>query len=234
MSESKAVQAVVLAAGAGTRLGRPYPKPLVELANGQSILGQQISNLRGQWPDIRITIVVGFKFEMIMEEFPDVSFAYNEVYDQTNTSKSLLKALRLSGPGGVLWLNGDVVFDARILERIDGRMAADESFVCVDQAKVGAEEVKYTLGEDGGIAELSKIVAAPVGEAVGINFIGRADKATLIKHLAAVSEQDYFERAMEAAIADASVRFQPVDISDLFALEVDFQSDLDQANKHQG
>ena len=134
----------------------------------------------------------------------------------------------------MLWLNGDVVFDARILERIDGRMAADESFVCVDQAKVGAEEVKYTLGEDGGIAELSKIVAAPVGEAVGINFIGRADKATLIKHLAAVSEQDYFERAMEAAIADASVRFQPVDISDLFALEVDFQSDLDQANKHQG
>jgi hypothetical protein len=33
---------------------------------------------------------------------------YNERYDQTNTSKSLLRALKATGKGGVLWMNGDV------------------------------------------------------------------------------------------------------------------------------
>ncbi len=75
---------------------------------------QQFDNIEhsfGKNPDV--TIVVGYKLEHIIEAFPQASFVYNEEYDQTNTSKSLMRALQASQPGGVLWMNGDVVFDPR-------------------------------------------------------------------------------------------------------------------------
>ena len=224
-------QAVILAAGMGTRLGRPFPKPLTELADGQSIMQQQVGKLLHAYPGVRVMIVVGFKRDLIMEAFPDVAFAYNEFYDQTNTSKSLLKALRLSGDGGVLWLNGDVVFDERILTRVQDRIDAERSFVCVNTAAVGDEEVKYTVDGDGFIKELSKTVTGALGEAVGINFVSAADKPVLIDALAAVADDDYFERGIEVAIADSGLRVEPIDISDLFAVEVDFEADLERANQ---
>ena len=92
-----AIQVVILAAGMGTRLGKPWPKPLTPLSDGRSILQQQIDNVRSVFSDsARISIVVGFKLEMIMEAQPDATFIYNENFDQTNTSKSLLKAFRAS------------------------------------------------------------------------------------------------------------------------------------------
>ena len=141
------VQAVILAAGMGTRLGRPWPKPLTPLSDGRTIMKQQMDNVLGAFDDVRITTVVGFKLELILEEFPDVAYVYNENYDRTNTNRSLLKALRQSAPGGVLWMNGDVVFDARVIERVKDLIAAEQSFICVNTAVVGEEEVKYTVFE---------------------------------------------------------------------------------------
>ncbi len=224
-------QAVILAAGMGTRLGRPFPKPLTELADGQSIMAQQIGKLLHAYPGVRVMVVVGFKRDLIMEAFPDVAYAYNEFYDQTNTSKSLLKALRLSDDTGVLWLNGDVVFDERILSRVQDRIDAEQTFVCVNTAAVGEEEVKYTVDGEGFIQELSKTVVGALGEAVGINFVSAADKPVLIEALDRVADNDYFERGLEVAIAESGLRVEPVDISDLFAVEVDFEADLQRANE---
>jgi len=226
-----AIQVVILAAGMGTRLGKPWPKPLTPLADGRSILQQQIENIRSVFSDsARISIVVGFKLEMIMEAHPDVSFIYNEAYDQTNTSKSLLKALRASQESGVLWMNGDVVFDARVLDRVKDRIIGEKSFVCVNTATVGEEEIKYTLDSEGNIKLLSKQVKEAPGEAVGINFVSKGDKAAVIRELTSCADNEYFERGLELAIECSKIEIEPVDISDLFAVEVDFQADLDRAN----
>jgi choline kinase len=226
-----AIQVVILAAGMGTRLGKPWPKPLTPLADGRSILQQQIENVRSVFADsARVSIVVGFKLEMILEAHPDASYIYNEVYDQTNTSKSLLKALRNSHESGVLWLNGDVVFDARVLERVRDRIKNEKSFVCVNTSAVGEEEVKYTVDNRGFINALSKRVENALGEAVGINFISALHKEAAIKNLEACADNDYFERGLELAIEQDGIEIEPVDISDLFAVEVDFQADLDRAN----
>src|SRR4029453_15221436 len=68
------------------------------------------------------------------------------------------------------------------------------------------------------------------GEAVGINYVSADDKPLLIEHLAACGDQDYFERAIETAIALDGLRFRPLDISAFSAVEVDFEADLERAN----
>ncbi|MGL4338844.1 MAG: NTP transferase domain-containing protein [Rhodoglobus sp.] len=224
-------QIVILAAGMGSRLGRSLPKPLTELADGRTIMRQQFDNIRYAFgADAQITIVVGYKLEYIIEAFPEASFVYNEQYDQTNTSKSLMRALQASTTGGVLWMNGDVVFDPTALQRAAKLVARDQSFVSVNTAKVSDEEVKYTTDAEGYIHELSKTVEGGLGEAVGINYISRGDKAVLLRHLKRVGDQDYFERAVELAIEHDRLLIEPVDISDLYAVEVDFAEDLERAN----
>lgn len=225
---------VILAAGMGTRLGRPHPKSLTPLRDGRTILSQQLANIRAEFgPRAQILIVVGFKLEQIMEAAPDVAFCYNELYDQTNTSKSLLKALNATGGRGVLWLNGDVVFHPDLLARLRPLIAAGQSFVAVNTQSVGAEEVKYTVDAAGHVEQLSKQIPTgeALGEAIGINFVAPADKDVLAARLVEVADDDYFERGLELAIAHDGLAVVPVDISDLFAVEIDFAEDLDRANR---
>jgi choline kinase len=224
-------QVVILAAGMGSRLGRSLPKPLTELNDGRTIMQQQFDNIEHAFgKKTKVTIVVGYKLEHIIEAFPQASFVYNEQYDVTNTSKSLLRALRASATGGVLWMNGDVVFDPAILDRAASMMKRDQSFVTVNTSKVSDEEVKYTTSAEGYIKELSKTVKNGLGEAVGINYVSAADKAVLIHHLSKVDDQDYFERGIELAIEKNRMLVEPVDISDFYAVEVDFAEDLERAN----
>ncbi|SBS70372.1 phosphocholine cytidylyltransferase family protein [uncultured Microbacterium sp.] len=225
------LQTVILAAGMGSRLGRSLPKPLTELSDGRSIMRQQHDNIRAAFgSDARITAVVGYRAETIVEAFPEAEYVYNDRYDQTNTSKSLLRALKATGKRAVLWMNGDVVFDPRVLGRAIELIERDQSFVSVNTAKVSDEEVKYTVDAEGFIKELSKTVVGGIGEAVGINYISRADKPALIAQLGRVDDQDYFERGLELAIVENGLRLEPMDISDLYAVEVDFAEDLERAN----
>ena len=224
-------QIVILAAGMGSRLGRTLPKPLTELGDGRTIMQQQFDNIAHAFGNAAtVSIVVGYKLEHIIEAFPQATFVYNEQYDQTNTSKSLMRALRASSTGGVLWMNGDVVFDPEALKRAALLVARDQSFISVNTDRVSDEEVKYTTDAEGYIRELSKTVVGGLGEAVGINYVSREDKAALIRQLARVDAQDYFERGVELAIEQDKLRFEPVDISDLYAVEIDFAEDLARAN----
>jgi CDP-glycerol glycerophosphotransferase len=230
-----AKQVVILAAGLGTRLGKPHPKPLTPLQSGESIMRRAVNALRTAYgTDVFVTAVVGFKLDLVIEAMPDISFVYNEVYDSTNTSKSLLKALRLSQPGGVLWLNGDVVFDPRVLPLIQEHIETGRSFVCVNTESVAEEEVKYTLDDEGYIKELSKAVVGGLGEAVGINFISAEDKATLIQRLDEAGDQDYFERGIELGIEQDGLKVEALDISQFHIVEVDFDEDLTRANEFVG
>lgn len=88
---------------------------------------------------------------MILEAFPRFTFVNNENFGETNTSKSLLRALRNTDDGGVLWLNGDVVFDESLPPLLRAALERDSSFVSVNTSSVGDEEVKYDLSADGSI-----------------------------------------------------------------------------------
>jgi CDP-glycerol glycerophosphotransferase len=94
--------------------------------------------------------------------------------------------------------------------------------------------VKYTASVDGLIQELSKSVVGGLGEAVGINYIASADRATLVEHLEGCTDTDYFERGIESAIETAGMPVLALDISEFFVVEVDFATDLERANVEVG
>jgi len=226
---------VILAAGKGTRLGRSHPKPLTVLRDGRTILRQQLDHIRAAFAESaadrpRVSVVVGFGKEMIMDAAGcEATFVYNERFDETNTARSLLRALQLAAPGGVLWMNGDVVFVTGLLDHLLTHVQGG-TFVAVNTDRVADEEVKYTLDDSGHINELSKAVVGGLGEAVGINFVSAADRPVLVCHLAAVEDSDYFEKGIENAILDAGLRVRAVDISSFGVVEVDFEDDLTRAN----
>jgi choline kinase len=174
--------------------------------------------------------VVGFKKDLIMEEFSELTYVFNNVYDRTNTSKSLLKAMRKVRSDDVIWLNGDVVFDPKVLARV---VQAKTSCMAVNTASVAEEEVKYTVATDGSINQVSKIVMNALGESVGINKIVSSDIPLFIEMLERCEDDDYFERGIEFAIENG-LKIYPVDVSDVLCIEVDFTEDLEKANQELG
>jgi len=220
---------IILAAGIGSRLGNPFPKPLTPLKNGKSIMKMQVENMTSRYDVDDINVVVGFKKDLIMERFPELTYVYNPFFDQTNTSKSLLRALKKYKDKSVLWINGDVVFDKHIFDKLQPLITAKTSFVAVNTNKVGEEEVKYVL-KDGYINQLSKTVKNGAGEAVGINFISSDDIPIFINRLEECDNNDYFERGLELAINKDDLKIKAVDISQYNCMEIDFIEDLENAN----
>jgi choline kinase len=223
------IKIIILAAGIGSRLGNPFPKPLTPLKDGKSIMQKQVDNISEFFDVNDISVVVGFKKDLIMERFPDLTYVYNQFFDQTNTSKSLLKALKKNKNNSVLWLNGDVVFDQKLFSVLQKDINDQNSFIAVNTARVAEEEVKYTL-KNGFVDRLSKEVKNGLGEAVGINFIAAKDMAVFIEYLEQCGDNDYFEKGLELAIKNDQLKLKAVDISAYDCIEVDFVEDLDNAN----
>jgi choline kinase len=221
---------IILAAGIGSRLGNPFPKPLTPLKNGKSIMEYQTENIASKFNIDDINVVVGFKKDLIMERFPELTYIYNPFFDRTNTSKSLLQALKKNRDKSVMWFNGDVVFDRQILDILHPYIKSKTSFVAVNTSKVADEEVKYTL-KNGFINELSKTVKNGLGEAVGINFISSKDIQAFINRLEECDDNDYFERGLELAIEKDGIKITAVDISAFNCMEIDFVEDLENVNK---
>ncbi len=229
---NKGISVVILSAGFGLRLKNNKPKALVTVAGEKTILDYQLEKLTKYIPEDNISIVVGYKKELIMEQHPELTFIYNEKFSQTNTAKSLLKALEKVNNGDVLWLNGDVIFDEGLLSKIINKsISAGKSCILVDDKRCGEEEVKYDVNSEGSIRFISKEVQNPNGEALGINLVLEKDVPMLIKHLSLVANQDYFEKGIENMIRQESSEFIPVYTKGLFCAEVDFQEDLEVVQK---
>jgi choline kinase len=222
------VHAIILAAGMGKRLGGSIPKPLTNLVDGKTIMDFQIERLSKIVGVKNIIVVVGYKKEMIMEKFTQLSFVYNDAFAQTNTSKSLLLALRQVNDD-VMWLNGDVYFDTDA-----PNLLLNTGFSCclVDRKRCGSEEVKYDLNEDEFICHISKNVAEPQGECLGVNVILKKDLDIFRNELERVDNQDYFEKALENLTVSKKICLKPIDVGPFYCNEIDFEEDLKAVRNH--
>jgi choline kinase len=218
------LKAIILGAGSGSRLGKQVPKPLVNVSKGCTILDVQLEFLTQILSIEDILLVVGFRSGLIEKRYPQLRCVHNDQYATTNTAASLLIGLQETGREDVLWLNGDIVFDAEVLSLLERYIA--HNLVWVNMNRVGDEEVKYTLDRHKCINEISKSVTNALGEAVGINLITYEDFPVLRSCLERCCASDYFERALQFAI-ERGVKFVPVNIERRFCVEVDYQEDLE-------
>lgn len=222
------MKAVILAAGMGTRLGTLVPKPLTSIQNEKTIFDFQVEKLEPVIGRHNIFVAVGYKKEILMEKHPEYIFVYINDYIQTNTGKGLLKALEKIDDD-VLWLNGDVFFDKRVLDLI---INSPDSACLVDAKKCGEEEIKYSVNKNGYIYELSKQVKKARGEAVGINLIKKNDLENFRTALMKIDDKDYFEKALENLTLAGELKLKPINIGDLYCREIDFEEDLKDVQKH--
>ena len=216
------MEAVILAAGMGTRLGSLIPKPLTSIQNEKTIMDLQVDSLTKKNEIHNIFLVVGYKKEIIMEKFPDLLFVYNSAYARTNTAKSLLTALDKINDD-VLWMNGDVYFEKEILDLMFG---STESACLVNKSECNSEEIKYDLTPEGYIKNISKTVEFSHGEALGINMIRKNDLDIFRSELKKVEDTDYFEKALENLTVAGKIKLKPIDVGNLFCREIDFEQDL--------
>lgn len=222
-------QAVILAAGIGRRFDNTpfhYPKALIPLIHGQTILAFQLEALAHFFSPTQIRVVLGYQKEKIVQQFATLSYVINPLFAQENTAKSLLRGLN-GVEEDLLFLNGDVVFHWTVVEKL---LQKNRTAMIVNREEVGEEEVKYRTDGQEKILEVSKHLLKPEGEALGINYIQRADLSLFKKKLEACSHQDYFERGIELAIEEG-MRIWAEPVAEGMCVEIDFPEDLVRANQ---
>lgn len=226
------VKAIILAAGLSARL-RPLtndrPKCLLSMGT-KTILDWQLEALKACGVT-QIVVVVGYRKEMIQQHVAEnhptlqVDYIVNEQYETTNTLFSLAKALR-SYEGGFYYLNADVVFDYRILERLqDG---VEGGYLAVDGKQCRDEEVKVIV-QGNQVLEIGKHLNPDTcfGEFIGVaKFVGsfaRRFRQTVFDEAVSGNEMRFFEHALDV-MQDKS-GLTAVDITGLPCVEVDFPED---------
>jgi choline kinase len=236
-------RAIILAAGRGTRL-RPHtddrPKCLVEIAHPVTILQHQLRNCRKAGLEEAI-VVTGFGWRDVEAHIDglrrtdlgqlDVRTIHNPFFDRSNNLISLWAARHVMAPGFIL-INGDDVFDWRILERLAGRLDYD-IHVCIDKkAGYDLDDMKVTLRDDR-IREISKTIdpARADGESIGILRFSRGGAARLLSELEQMvrfdtAVDDWYLRAVER-IALSGYEVGAVEVNGLRWAEIDFPQDLE-------
>ncbi len=234
--------AVILAAGVGSRL-RPLtddkPKALVPVA-GKSILLRALEALRSAGVE-RLVIASGYREDALRRELArapfEVIFRANPDYATTQNSVSLAKCRDALVGESFFRLDGDVVFDAEILLRLDSARALLATAVDSRRA-LDVEAMKVRVDpRSGSITGFGKAIpiAEAAGESIGIERIDGAVAKLLFDGLdeaAARGETHlYYEDVYARLIGRGELRASAVEVGDLRWCEVDAPEDLADAER---
>jgi choline kinase len=232
--------AVILVAGVGSRL-RPItdtrPKALAPVGE-ETILGRAVRLLL-DFGISRLILATGYREDAVRASLAnlatEVVFCPNPRYDSTQNSVSLLLCREAVGGRSFFKLDGDVVFDAELLERIAAPRC--ELSAGVDSSrKLDAEAMKVVV-EQGAIRRFGKSVplAESHGESIGIERLHASASATVFAALqdrvdAGVTDL-YYEDVYSQLIEQGQLAAEAADVSDLRWTEVDTFEDLETARE---
>ena len=223
-------QAIILAAGQGTRL-LPYtqnrPKCLLDIGS-KTLLEHQVDALRAQGVD-QITVVVGYLGEQVREVLGTRSQYIDNTCYTTSSSMYSLWLAREAAADGCLILNSDVLFHADILRALLASPHADALAVDFD-AVMAEEETKVRVTGDQ-VQALSKALSQGDGENVGmLKFSAKGGRAlfrTIQRQLDQGHTMEMVPFAVNALVAHHAVAAVPV--KGLPWLEIDFPEDYQRA-----
>ena len=231
------MRAVMLAAGVGRRLAIEEPKVLLRFG-GRTLLERHLAILSALGVN---DAVIGIGHEALAIERAlealgqtDVSTIYNPDYEQGSIVTLWRVRAALTAGGPVLLMDGDVLYDRRVLEPLAETHHAD--CLLVDRAfEPGDEPVKVGV-VDGAPADFGKTIDPALdayGESVGFFRLSERTANTLVETAGRMIEEGGSERPMEDAIAAvlraASPPFGLEDVTGLPWIEIDFPEDVARA-----
>jgi choline kinase len=234
--------AVILAAGVGSRL-RPLtddkPKALVPV-RGRSILSRALDALRACGVE-KLVVASGYReaaLRSVLASAPfEVLFRQNPRYETTQNSVSLALCRDALEHEAFFRLDGDVVFDAAILSRLDSAEASLAT--AVDSRRVlDLEAMKVRVDPRTGlITGLGKSIglADAAGESIGIERVSADAAAALFDSLDEAGRRGetdlYYEDVYSRMIERGALRAVGVEVGDLRWCEIDAPDDLSFAER---
>lgn len=237
------MKAVLLAAGAGRRLGEAgrQPKSLLRLG-GRSLLQRHLENLRALGIT-EILLCTGFEAAQLERETAasglggDVRFVHNPRFEQGSVL-TLWCAREALGAGETLVMDADVLYPPRLLERLV--QSPVENCFLLDRAfEPGEEPVKLCV-RGGRLVEFRKRLAPGLhfdycGESVGFFRFGPEVGARLARRCEAYVDDGRLDAPHEEAIRDllldAPADFGFEDVTGTPWMEIDFPEDIERAHR---
>ena len=229
--------AIILAAGYGRRLteGHDGPKVLLEF-EGRSLLERRFETLEAC--GVRsVSITVGFEQEQLRSAVDriaprlDVRFVENPRYREGSLLSLLVQRGVMESGRPVLVMDGDVLHDRRMIERLLG--GDGEAILLVDpELEPGDEPVKVCFRDDVIVDFRKKPEFAHDrhGESVGFFRFSPAMAARLAAQCQARADAGggmlEYEEAIRDLILEDPSRFVAEDVGDLPWTEIDFPEDV--------
>jgi choline kinase len=179
-------KAVLLAAGKGKRLGAAYknmPKPLVEIANGCSILEYTLRSMSEARLFDSVVVVVGYKHSAIkglLEKLaPEMSFELDYVVNLQYATRSVLYSVEAGlgaiSRGNIAVINGDTIFSPAIFHKIKQDVAVrgfpQGGVVGSVRNTLDDDDVKLQLDDSGRILHVGKNLKPTSAVSAGIVLI---------------------------------------------------------------
>lgn len=239
------MRAVILAAGAGTRLaelGPERPPKCLLRPGGRSLLERHLAALEAE--GVRdVTLVVGFGSERVEAELdalgrtPRPRTVLNERYEEGSVVSLWRAGEALESGRDVLLMDADVLYDPRILwpltRGVGNRLLLDRNL------EPGEEPVKACV-RDGALVEFRKrfdpgLACDFAGESVGLFRLAAGTARRVARragtYVATGRTAEPYEEVLRDEMLEGPDRFDWVDVTGSPWIEIDFPADLRRAER---
>jgi choline kinase len=226
-------QAVILAAGKGSRLGKAadgLPKCLIQVG-GSTLIRHQLDALAdaGVGP---VLVLIGYGADLVRETVGNsAEFMLNPRYAATNSLHTFFLAREwIKGP--VVILNSDVIAHPKLLESL---LRSGEDSLAYDSLSGYAPEHMKVAVRDGKVANMSKDLPeeGTSGENVGMLYLSRRTLDVVFnqaeKLVAADRTDAFLAEAIRASLG--LIELKAVDVAGIPWTEIDTPHDLDRARR---
>ncbi|MEA2149815.1 MAG: hypothetical protein QOD69_1645 [Solirubrobacteraceae bacterium] len=224
------MDAIILAAGSGRRLGTGRPKCLT-MIGGRRLIDHQLDALAAAGVR-RPVVVVGYKREQVIAALAGrARVVVNKRYAHTNSMYSFLLA-REHVRGATFVLNADVLFDPLVAQRLARRPGS--ALACDSTSGDEDEHMKVEMA-DGRLRSMSKTLGTRLcaGENLGLLCLDETAAREAFEAAATLVALGG-ERAWLAAAINAIARRESIECVDVAGtpwVEIDFPADLAHARR---
>ena len=227
------MEALILAAGEGKRMGLNYPKSLLEIGNTY-ILERLIGQFR-KFGIERITLVTGFRKEVIYEKLSriEITAIFNPFYKISDNMASFwFGAGEIEGD--CIVTHADIIAEDYLIATVID--AKGDIVLPIDKSSMNAESMKFRI-EDAKIVDIGKAIPLEKtsGESVPLMKFSRKALKALHELSGEFIEKEKYDSLLEepllSVIKSAEFSVNLIDVSGKKWIEIDDPVDYETAKK---